>query len=112
MNQREVLDMAKAARRMPSREAEYSNLVLNRRIEANNPFITRSVWEACGDPPVESFEGLPVYGGRAEEHTCELQSRGHLVCRVLLAKKEMRSCLKRHGVLWAIVSTLFVGLGG
>src|SRR5690625_3222832 len=26
-------------------------------------------------------------GGRSEEHTSELQSRGHLVCRLLLAKK-------------------------
>src|SRR5690625_5503268 len=25
--------------------------------------------------------------GRSEEHTSELQSRGHLVCRLLLAKK-------------------------
>src|SRR5690625_1845366 len=24
---------------------------------------------------------------RSEEHTCELQSRGHLVCRLLLEKK-------------------------
>src|SRR5690625_5925331 len=27
---------------------------------------------------------------RSEEHTSELQSRGHLVCRVLLADKERR----------------------
>src|SRR5207253_10314695 len=26
-------------------------------------------------------------GGRSEEHTSELQSRGHLVCRLLLEKK-------------------------
>ena len=84
MNQREVLDMAKAARRMPSREAEYSNLVLNRRIEANNPFITRSVWEACGDPPVESFEGLPVYGG------LDLSEVSDLTALVLIAPHEGR----------------------
>src|SRR5690625_6510241 len=30
---------------------------------------------------------LPIYLGRSEEHTSELQSRGHLVCRLLLAKK-------------------------
>src|SRR5690625_7019224 len=28
---------------------------------------------------------------RSEEHTSELQSRGHLVCRLLLDKKQMRS---------------------
>src|SRR5690625_6078271 len=27
---------------------------------------------------------------RSEEHTSELQSRGHLVCRLLLEKKKMR----------------------
>src|SRR5690625_6700594 len=34
---------------------------------------------------------IPTYGlmmrGRSEEHTSELQSRGHLVCRLLLEKK-------------------------
>src|SRR5690625_6690627 len=29
--------------------------------------------------------------GRSEEHTSELQSRGHLVCRLLLEKKKKRS---------------------
>src|SRR5690625_5303981 len=28
------------------------------------------------------------YRGRSEEHTSELQSRGHLVCRLLLEKKK------------------------
>src|SRR5690625_5488298 len=51
-------------------------------------------------------EGLPQYAealeqlrqrqidhsfrGRSEEHTSELQSRGHLVCRLLLEKKNKR----------------------
>src|SRR5690625_6009310 len=29
-----------------------------------------------------------IVGGRSEEHTSELQSRGHLVCRLLLEKKK------------------------
>src|SRR5690625_6622399 len=29
----------------------------------------------------------PMYARRSEEHTSELQSRGHLVCRLLLEKK-------------------------
>src|SRR5207253_10699480 len=33
---------------------------------------------------------------RSEEHTSELQSRGHLVCRLLLEKK--KRVLKPHGV--------------
>src|SRR5690625_6997418 len=31
--------------------------------------------------------GVDVLSTRSEEHTSELQSRGHLVCRLLLAKK-------------------------
>src|SRR5690625_6442897 len=31
---------------------------------------------------------------RSEEHTSELQSRGHLVCRLLLEKKNNISCCK------------------
>src|SRR5207253_9577649 len=31
---------------------------------------------------------LQAHVGRSEEHTSELQSRGHLVCRLLVGKKE------------------------
>src|SRR5690625_3065695 len=31
---------------------------------------------------------LPIFEMRSEEHTSELQSRGHLVCRLLLEKKK------------------------
>src|SRR5690625_6111976 len=31
---------------------------------------------------------------RSEEHTSELQSRGHLVCRLLLAKKNLKTQLQ------------------
>src|SRR5690625_2729790 len=37
------------------------------------------------DEARELLDGYP--GKRSEEHTSELQSRGHLVCRLLLAKK-------------------------
>src|SRR5690625_6989179 len=35
-----------------------------------------------------SFGGLSSMLRRSEEHTSELQSRGHLVCRLLLEKKK------------------------
>lgn len=59
-NKKEILDMAKAAKRMPAREAEYRNLILNQRIEALNPFVSRGVWKDNGEPA-----GLlrVVYGG-------------------------------------------------
>src|SRR5690625_6149192 len=42
------------------------------------------------------FGGEAVFGDdigdpRSEEHTSELQSRGHLVCRLLLAKKKQKT---------------------
>src|SRR5690625_3213126 len=42
-----------------------------------------------GEAPTGTFD--PEYApdtGRSEEHTSELQSRGHLVCRLLLEKKK------------------------
>jgi phage terminase large subunit-like protein len=47
LNEREVMAMAKDAERMPSREAEYRNLVLNQRVEIVNPFIQPAMWKAC-----------------------------------------------------------------
>src|SRR5690554_1720969 len=35
------------------------------------------------------LEELADYGPRSEEHTSELQSRPHLVCRLLLEKKQI-----------------------
>jgi phage terminase large subunit-like protein len=54
--------MAEDARRMPSREAEYRNLVLNQRVEASSPFVSRSLWKSCGGP-VHDLAGVPLYGG-------------------------------------------------
>src|SRR5439155_7853690 len=34
------------------------------------------------------LRGERTMGNRSEEHTSELQSRGHLVCRLLLEKKK------------------------
>src|SRR5439155_15229496 len=36
-------------------------------------------------------------GPRSEEHTSELQSRGHLVCRLLLEKKKTKKHVRRIG---------------
>src|SRR5207253_9516454 len=35
-----------------------------------------------------NLTGCKQLGSRSEEHTSELQSRGHLVCRLLLEKKK------------------------
>src|SRR5690625_5801710 len=43
--------------------------------------IMQNIHTACSETAAEF--GTP---GRSEEHTSELQSRGHLVCRLLLEK--------------------------
>src|SRR5690625_6385040 len=50
------------------------------------------------DGDVRDLQQLGVPDGvRSEEHTSELQSRGHLVCRLLLEKKNMnRLCVCKH----------------
>lgn len=63
MNKAEVLAMAEDARRMPSRQSEFENLVLNRRVDMNAPFVSQTVWRDCGGPVIERFDGLPVFGG-------------------------------------------------
>jgi phage terminase large subunit-like protein len=60
MNQEEVLAMAEDARRMPSRESEYRNLILNQRVESNDPFVNQTIWRDNAGPE----EGWDVcFGG-------------------------------------------------
>jgi phage terminase large subunit-like protein len=63
MNKQEVIDMMEQARRMPSRQSEYENLVLNRRVDASAPFVSQTVWKSCAGPVADDFDGLPVFGG-------------------------------------------------
>lgn len=65
MNAAEVRAMAEDARRMPSREAEFRNLILNQRVEANDPYVSRGIWDACGGDvastwPAGGFGGLDL----------------------------------------------------
>jgi phage terminase large subunit-like protein len=59
----ETLAMAEDARRMPSREAEYRNLILNQRVDMNAPFVSRIVWQECGGPIIGDWRDVPVFGG-------------------------------------------------
>src|SRR5690625_6594871 len=50
--------------------------------------------EAAGRPIVRMAVGPVGAIARSEEHTSELQSRGHLVCRLLLEKKKGEQCVR------------------
>jgi phage terminase large subunit-like protein len=71
MNQQEVRAMAADAKRMPSRQAEYSNLVLNQRVEANSPFVSQNIWKENGAIPQE-MEGRGIYCGLDLSSTTDL----------------------------------------
>ena len=63
LNAELVKGMAEDARRMPARESQYRNLVLNQRVEATTPFVSRSLWQSCGDEPAEFDDDTPIYAG-------------------------------------------------
>lgn len=82
MNRDEVLSQAQRASRMPSAEASFRNLILNQRVEATDPFVSRAVWKENGAAP-ESLVGRPVYGG------LDLSSVSDLTALVLVAPGEV-----------------------
>ena len=79
MNHEEVLKMASDAKRMPSRENSFRNLVANQRVESKNPYVSRAIWLENGDEP-EPLEGKRVYGG------LDLSSVSDLTALVLVSE--------------------------
>lgn len=83
MNQDEVRRQADEAKRMPSRESSYRNLILNQRVAANSPFIARSVWESCADEiHWSTFQSNPVTIG------LDLSARNDLTALAIMAKDD------------------------
>ena len=97
MNHAEVLKTASDAQRMPSAEAGFRNLVANQRVEARNPFVTRSVWEENGEQPGEFEQGAEVFGG------LDLSSVSDLTGLVLVSKQ---------GEDWGVQSTFWLPENG
>lgn len=62
LNPAETLKKARDAKRMPSKESSYRNLILNQRVEAASPFVTKTIWKENGEAP-NPFEGRTIYGG-------------------------------------------------
>jgi phage terminase large subunit-like protein len=79
LSKKEVMAMAADASRMPSREAEFRNLILNQRVEASNPFVSRSVWQSCG-AEVADLRGRVLYAG------LDLSSVSDLTALVLIGQ--------------------------
>lgn len=71
-NAEETRAMANDAKRMPARENEFRNLILNQRVEAQSPFISRAAWEACAGSVAADWSGRRVYAGLDLSSTTDL----------------------------------------
>src|SRR5690625_6391158 len=64
------------------------------------PASPQNECRACNNPGSNAqslARRSPVFtSSRSEEHTSELQSRGHLVCRLLLEKKKQSNAEQCH----------------
>src|SRR5690625_6149874 len=65
-----------------------SNREIGRRLERHHQTIANELKRGT---TTQLKTGRQPYRARSEEHTSELQSRGHLVCRLLLENKNNRS---------------------
>jgi len=82
MNKEEVMAQAESARRMPSREADYRNLILNQRVNRTDPFVSKGVWDENSAPPrEEDFERGIVIG-------LDLSERNDLTALIVTGKGE------------------------
>lgn len=80
MNKDEVRRQAADAKRMPSSEAGFRNLILNQRVDAKSPFVAKAIWIANGEAPDDDWEGLDVFAG------LDLSSVNDLTALVLIAR--------------------------
>src|SRR5215208_7589816 len=81
-----------------SRSASFFFFLMIRRPPRSTLFPYTTLFRSARavPPPPGRCPRTPPDGARrrSEEHTSELQSRGHLVCRLLLEKKKTKVC---HG---------------
>lgn len=68
----ELIDTAKAAKRMPSQEPGYRNLNLNQRVEMHSPFCSVKVWKENGATPTELDPGDFCFAGLDLSETTDL----------------------------------------
>jgi phage terminase large subunit-like protein len=73
----DVRKLAKRAARMPSSENAFRNLVLNQRVSALSPFISKSTWESCGGKQAPISECEVLHG------SLDLSGKFDLTCFVL-----------------------------
>jgi phage terminase large subunit-like protein len=93
LNPAEVMAMAEDARRMPAREPQYRNLILNQRVEASSPFMSPLEWKACGEPPMD-LAGRDVYCG------LDLSETADLTALVVIGVDSSNGCWSVRPTFW------------
>jgi len=79
----DVIEQAARAKRMPSFEPTFRNLVLNQRVEMVAPFVSKGVWILNSSEPDESvFYEEPVYVG------LDLSGKNDLTAMVMIAWRD------------------------
>lgn len=79
----DVREQAAQAKRMPSAENTFRNLVLNQRVTTTSPFVSAEVWKSCAGPvDDEVFYRNPVYAG------LDLSARTDLTALVLICQED------------------------
>lgn len=89
----DVKQQATEAKRMPSAENTFRNLVLNQRVSTVSPFMSRSVWESCGGQPRPLSECVEIYGG------LDLSARIDLTAFVLIGR-DAENVWHVHPTFW------------
>ena len=75
----DVKEQAAQAKRMPTSENTFRNLVLNQRVTTISPFVSAEVWKSCAEPADDDvFLRHPVYAG------LDLSARTDLTALVLI----------------------------
>jgi phage terminase large subunit-like protein len=87
LNAEEVKKSAHDAKRMPSREVAYRNLILNQRIDAKSVFVTPTIWQQ-NNGKVKDFGRALVYGG------LDLSATNDLTALVLCAEVDNKWQIK------------------
>lgn len=93
----DLREQALQAHRMPATENSFRNLLLNQRVEARSPFVSRTVWENNGAAAQPLDERTPVYGG------LDLSAVNDLTALVLVAD---------HGQEFSVLPTFWLPQDG
>ena len=91
LSKKSIAEDAEKAKRMPSFEATFRNLKLNQRVQANNPFVSRNVWDSNKGIPDE-LDGVEVTIG------LDLSARTDLTAAVILFERDGEFHV--HPVFW------------